>query len=253
MIRSEKRGGVYRLDMARGPVNAFDTAFLDAWRREMDLAEASGCTVLHIRSSEKVFSAGADLKMMQALFSDDDGGARLIAHVKRMQDLFDRIAAAPLVTLAEISGAALGGGLELALACDLRVAADEASIGLPEAGIGLIPGAGGTQRLARLCGVSVAKRILLGGDIVNGKTAVALGVVQWSSPRSQLSSFCDGLANRIAGASGAALAATKRCMEKTQASIRVGLDAEREETRLLLETDDTRARVRAFLAGRNAA
>ena len=78
MVRGEKVGNVYRLNMARAPVNAFDSEFIDAWRREIDAAEASGCSVLHIRSSEKVFSAGADLKMMRAVFADSEGRARLI-------------------------------------------------------------------------------------------------------------------------------------------------------------------------------
>lgn len=253
MIRGEKSGNVYRLAMARAPVNAFDTEFVDAWHREIDAAEAAGCSVLHIRTSERVFSAGADLKMMRAVFSDAAGGARLVAHVKRMQDLFDRLEAAPLVTLAEISGAALGGGFELALACDLRVAADEAALGLPEARIGLIPGAGGTQRLTRLCGSSVAKRVILGCESIDGKTAASLGIVQWSSPRRDLAKFCDDLVKNIAQASGAALAASKRCMSKAQAPISSGLDAEREETGALLATADTRTRITAFLDARSAA
>lgn len=252
MIRGEKVGDVYRLGMARGPVNAFDAAFVDAWHREIDLAEASGCSVLHVHSHERVFSAGADLKMMRAVFADSAGGARLVAHVKRMQDLFDRVEAVSLVTLAEISGAALGGGFELALACDLRVAAEEATLGLPEARIGLIPGAGGTQRLARLCGSSAAKRVILGCESIDGKTAASLGVVQWSVPRREIAKFCDDLSKSIAQASGAALAASKRCMGLAQASIGAGLDAERAETGLLLDTADTRTRIMAFLDARSA-
>jgi len=253
MINGEKIGGTYQVNMARPPVNAFDGGFVDAWHEQLDKAQASGCSVLHIRSAQKVFSAGADLKMMRAMFADKGGSERLVAHVKRMQDLFDRIEALPLVSLAEISGSALGGGLELALACDLRVAADEAVVGLPEARIGLLPGAGGTQRLARLCGTAAAKRIILGCDTVDGKTAAALGIVQWSVPVQEVSSFCERLAHRISQASGAALAASKRCMDKAHASIGPGLDAEREETLQLLDTVDTQARVKAFLEGKSGA
>lgn len=253
MIKGEKVGDVYRICMARSPVNAFDSEFINAWNREIDAAEASGCSVLHVRSSEKVFSAGADLKMMRAVFADSSGASQLVAHVKRMQDLFDRIEATPLVTLAELSGAALGGGFELALACDLRAAAEEAVLGLPEARIGLIPGAGGTQRLTRLCGASIAKRVVLGCDTINGKAAALLGIVQWTAPRHDLSGFCDELARKIAQASGAALAASKRCMSLAQASIGHGLDAERAETELLLGTVDTKARISAFLDARSAA
>jgi len=252
MINGEEVGRTYRINMARAPVNAFDGGFVDAWHEQLDKAQASGCSVLHIRSAQKAFSAGADLKMMRAMFAHENGGERLVAHVKRMQDLFDRIEALPLVSLAEISGSALGGGLELALACDLRVAADEANIGLPEARIGLLPGAGGTQRLARLCGLAAAKRIILAVDAVDGKTAASLGIVQWSFPAEEVPLFCEKLAHRISQASGSALAASKRCIDKGYPSIRPGLDTERDETLGLLNTADTQARIRAFLDGGRA-
>lgn len=251
MIRGEELAGTYRVTMSKAPVNAFDAEFVDAWYRVLDDAAGSGCTVLHVRSSEKVFSAGADLKMMRRFFGGAGAGEKLVAHVKRMQDVFNRIESLPMVTLAEISGSALGGGFELALACDLRVTGLGARLGLPEPRIGLIPGAGGTQRLARLCGMAVAKRIILGCDVVDGETAEELGLVQWSVPDQELSSFCISLTARITQCSAAALAASKRCLVKTEASIGPGLDAEREETLGLLETADTKARVRAFLEGRS--
>jgi len=251
VIRGEELAGTYRVTMSKAPVNAFDAEFVDAWYRVLDDAAGSGCTVLHVRSSEKVFSAGADLKMMRRFFGGAGAGEKLVAHVKRMQDVFNRIESLPMVTLAEISGSALGGGFELALACDLRVTGLGARLGLPEPRIGLIPGAGGTQRLARLCGMAVAKRIILGCDVVDGETAEELGLVQWSVPDQELSSFCISLTARITQCSAAALAASKRCLVKTEASIGPGLDAEREETLGLLETADTKARVRAFLEGRS--
>ena len=154
MLKGEKIAGTYRVTMSRAPVNAFDAEFVDAWYRVLDEVADSGCAILHVRSSEKVFSAGADLKMMRTFFAGASAGEKLVAHVKRMQDVFNRIEALPNVTLAEISGSALGGGFELALACDLRVAGHGALLGLPESRIGLIPGAGGTQRLAKLCGIA---------------------------------------------------------------------------------------------------
>ena len=129
-----------------------------------------------------------------------------------MQRLFARIEAAPVVTLAEIGGAALGGGMELALACDLRIAATDAQIGLPEARLGLIPGAGGTQRLTRLCGRGVAGRLMLGAEVIDGAEAARLGVVQWSEPRAQLPGKAQELAARYAALPRPALAAIKRCI-----------------------------------------
>ena len=213
MLKGEKIAGTYRVTMSRAPVNAFDAEFVDAWYRVLDEVADSGCAILHVRSSEKVFSAGADLKMMRTFFAGASAGEKLVAHVKRMQDVFNRIEALPIVTLAEISGSALGGGFELALACDLRVAGHGALLGLPESRIGLIPGAGGTQRLAKLCGMATAKRIVLGCDMVDGKTAEQIGLVQWSVLDHELSSFSGALAARIL--QSLAVAASKRCLVKT--------------------------------------
>jgi enoyl-CoA hydratase/carnithine racemase len=97
-----------------------------------------------------------------------------------------RLERLPQVTLAEIGASALGGGLELALACDFRIAAEEARLGLPEPRLGLIPGAGGTQRLPRIAGVAAAKRLILGAEVITGAQAAALGVVHWAVPAAEL-------------------------------------------------------------------
>src|SRR5690606_39776340 len=90
------------------------------------------------------------------------------------------------VSVAEIGGHALGGGLELALACDLRIGALEARIGLPEVALGLVPGAGGTQRLARLCGPALARRLILGAETLDGRTAEQIGLLHWAAPKAEL-------------------------------------------------------------------
>ena len=151
-----------------------------------ELARGPRLTVLHIRSEQKVFCAGADLKEMRARMDMADGADRMYAYVASIQRLYFRIEALPQVVLAEIGGAAMGGGFELALACDLRIAANEAKVGLPEARLGLIPGAGGTQRLTRLCGPALANGLILGAEVLDGAAAAALGVVHWSAPRAEL-------------------------------------------------------------------
>ena len=120
---------------------------------------------------------------------------------RRLQRLAARLETAPLVTLAEIGGAALGGGFELALACDLRIAANEAKVGLPEAGLGLLAAAGGTQRLTRLVGPGIAKRLILGAETLDGAAAERLGLVQWAVPRADLPQ----------AAAGAGRSASPRC------------------------------------------
>src|SRR5207342_2828775 len=139
-------------------------------------------TVLHLRSAQKVFCAGADLREVRERIDAADGPDRMYAYVAGIQRLYSRIERLSQVTIAEIGGAAMGGGLELALACDLRIAAAEAKLGLPEARLGLIPGAGGTQRLTRLCGPALAARLILGAEIIDGAAAERLGAVHWTAP-----------------------------------------------------------------------
>lgn len=146
-------GPVAVLTLSRAPVNAIDDILIDALEAAFEAIERNNrLTVLRIRSNRKVFCAGADLRMIAGRFGTEEGKAAMVASVRRFHAVFDRLAALPMVTLAETERHAIGGGLELALACDLRIAACEARLGLPEVNVGLIPGAGGTQRLTALCG-----------------------------------------------------------------------------------------------------
>lgn len=247
MLTTERIGATLVVTMRHAPVNAFGADFVAAWNDLLDRLAGDDVAVMLLRSDQKVFSAGADLKMMREFFAGEGAAEKLVTHVEGMQRVFDRIEAAPFVSVAEIAGAALGGGFELALACDLRIAAHGATLGLPEARIGLIPGAGGTQRLTRLCGAGVAKRIILGCDMVDGATAERLGLAQWSVSDAELSAFAMKTAERVGALSAGALAASKRCIGAAQTAPGAGLLLERLETLRLLQTPDTRARVRAFL------
>ena len=144
----------------------------------------------------------------------------------------------------------MGGGLELALACDLRIAAESARLGLPEARLGLLPGAGGTQRLTLLCGVPVAKRLILGAEVVDGVEAARLGIVHWAVPGNQLQEKAEALAKGIAALPSASLAACKRCIAAAGKPDHDGYGMELAATEDLLAAADTQSRVRAFLAGR---
>jgi enoyl-CoA hydratase/carnithine racemase len=183
---------------------------------------------------------------------DPKGPDRTYAFVASMQRLYERIERLPQVTLAEIGGAAMGGGLELALACDLRVAASNAKLGLPEAQLGLIPGAGGTQRLTRLCGRSVANRLILGAETFDGLAARELAVVHWAFNPCELQRRTEEIARRIAALPSAALAASKACIAAAAEPGRGGYVDELEATRRLLTGADTRRRVNAFLSNRTA-
>jgi len=186
LVRESRNAGVLTLTMARAPVNALDDALVDALEAALEAAcTDSDVSVVHLRSECRVFCAGADLALMQQSIATPQGLERMLALVRRLQRLAARLESAPVVTLAEIGGAALGGGFELALACDLRIAAHEAKLGLPEASLGLLAAAGGTQRLTRLVGPGVAKRLILGAETLDGIAAEQLGLVQWSAPRAQ--------------------------------------------------------------------
>jgi enoyl-CoA hydratase/carnithine racemase len=234
----------------RPPVNAFNAAMFAAFNGILDdLASRTDFTVLHIRSALKVFSAGADLAEISTRFASPDKMEAAARTTRPFQELFQRISDLPQVTLAEIGGAAMGGGYELALACDLRIAAEEAKLGLPEVALGLLPGGGGTQRLTWLAGPAVAARIILTGDAVDGKTAEKLGMVQWAAPRAELAAEAAKIAQRVAGLHPLSLAACKVCMRLARDPQRNGFAAETEWTGRLLATEETQRRVGDFLAG----
>ncbi|MBF0168952.1 MAG: enoyl-CoA hydratase/isomerase family protein [Alphaproteobacteria bacterium] len=245
----EKQGKIARLVLAHPPVNALGTGMIRALNQALDeIGQDETLSVLQIKSSLKVFCAGADLAEMRANFADASRIDQQIEDIRDIQKVLKRIEALPLVSLAEIGGAAMGGGFELALACDLRVAASEAKLALPETNLGLIPGAGGTQRLTNLVGAAMAKRLILGAEILDGATAQALGLVQWAVPRSELSAHADALAQRLAGLPGAALSAAKSCIEAAHDPHRDGYEEELTATRRLLSNEpETRQRVEAFL------
>jgi enoyl-CoA hydratase/carnithine racemase len=248
MIDSERRGPVLVATLSRPPVNAIDARLLARLEAVIDEAEADdGISVLHLRSAHAVFCAGADLALMRACIRVPAGAETMLAVVREMQRLFGRLQAAPFITLAEIGGAALGGGLELALACDLRVASCAAHLALPEIGLGLLPAGGGTQRLTALVGPSVARRLILGGEAIDGVEAQRLGVVQWVRPAADLAAWSAQLAARLGARPRAAVAAGKRCVALAEGGFAAGFAEEIAATRALYADPRTLQRVSAFL------
>jgi len=249
LLRQERSDGVLTLTLARAPVNALDDALVDALESALEAACAdSEITVVHLRSDCRVFCAGADLALMAQSIATPEGLEQMLALVRRLQRLAARLESARVVTIAEIGGAALGGGFELALACDLRIAAHEAKVGLPEAGLGLLAAAGGTQRLTRLVGPGLAKRLILGAEVLDGATAERLGLVQWSVPRAELAQAARALATRIAAFPRDALGAAKQCIGAALDPFSDGFAQEIAHTAHLYRQPATRERVAAFLA-----
>lgn len=248
-VHASVAGGVCTVTLDRAPVNALDDALVGGLLAAIDAAcQDDQVAVLHLRSACKVFCAGADLALMQESIRTPRGLEDMLALVRRLQELAQRIESATVVTIAEIGGAALGGGFELALACDLRIAALEARVGLPEAGLGLLPAAGGTQRLTRLAGPGLASRLILGAETVDGAAAERLGLVQWAVPRADLEDRARALAERVARLPRAATAAAKQCIAAALDCTRDGFAEEVAFTRHLYQHPVTRERVAAFLA-----
>lgn len=250
MIGLSIEARVATLTLCHPPVNAISMSWLAMFGDRLDeLTARADWHVLHVRSDQKVFCAGADLNEMRERFGSASGADETLAYTAAIQRLYARIEQLPQITFAEIGGAALGGGLELALACDLRMAAAECKLGLPETRLGLLPGAGGTQRLTRLCGRGLAARLILTAEVIDGACADALGVVQWSIPRARLAERAREAVQRIADLPAAALAASKACIAAAGEPGRGGYFDELEHTRRLLCEPQTQQRVQAFLSG----
>jgi enoyl-CoA hydratase/carnithine racemase len=195
------------------PVNALSRPVLDQLERHIAGIEAAPKTrAVVVTGDGQYFSAGADLKEMATVGFDDAP-----ALVRRGQALFERLSALRPPVLAAINGLALGGGLELALACDLRVAGESAKLGAPEANFGLLPAYGGTQRLTRLLGPSKAMELVFTGAMVPAAEAARIGLVNKVVPAGQELRAARDLAHAIAQKAPRAVAAAKR-------AIRLGYD-----------------------------
>lgn len=246
-IRVEISESIATLTIDRPAVkNALDLETVQECHRALDeLAGNADAGVLIITGAgESSFVSGADINDIRAR-SVADGLAAINS------SLFAKVERFPRPTIAAINGYALGGGCELALACDIRVAADTAKFGQPELGLGIIPGAGATQRLPRVVGMGWAKHIILTGDIIDAKQALEIGLVTAVMPGSQLQVRARELAKRILRQGPLAARLAKLALN---ASARVDLDSG-----LLIETlaqavcygsDDKQEGTTAFLEKR---
>lgn len=181
-ISLEVSEGVGTIRLDRPPMNALDIATQDRLRElAVEATDRDDVRAVILYGGEKVFAAGADIKEMQAM-----DHAAMIARSRALQDAFTAVARIPKPVVAAVTGYALGGGCELALCADYRIAADNAKLGQPEILLGLIPGAGGTQRLSRLIGPSRAKDLIFTGRMVKADEALALGLVDRVVPAAEV-------------------------------------------------------------------
>ena len=240
---------VARLELARpekhNALNRDTLAELDGLLAR--LRQVAGLrAVILTGAGDRAFSAGADIAELAAL---DPGAALELS--RSGSRVFSALAAFPVPVIAAINGLALGGGLELALACAVRIASDTARLGQPEVRLGLIPGYGGTQRLARLLGPGPALRLLLTGDAIAAAEALRLGLVSEVVPAARLLDAAEACAARIAAN---APLAVQYCLQAVRAGAAVGLEPALEiESQLFAlarATEDAQEGMRAFLEKR---
>ena len=242
LVRIERHDAVAVLRLDRPKVNALNLELisqLDGACAQVEGDDSVRAAVVY--GGERTFSAGADLKEMAEGTPDD-----VRSRVGALQRVCDRIEALELVTIAAVNGYALGGGCEIALACDFRIASSGARLGQPEIVVGLIPGAGGTQRLPRLIGPARAKALIYTGDFVDAKVADGIGLVDAVADGDAIELALEW-AQRFASGPTKSLAAAKRAIQRGLSSgLRRGLDDELDDFVGLFSTQDTRHGLESF-------
>jgi enoyl-CoA hydratase len=241
-ILSTSSAGIAEVTLNRPEArNAINLQMVRELRQALDeLSGRDDVRALILRGAgEKAFAAGADI-------ADLFGRTSREALLSINSQLFQAVEDFPLPTIAAIRGYALGGGLELALACDIRIAADDAKLGLPEVSLGIFPAAGGTRRLPRLIGDGLARELVFTGRIVNAEEALRMGLVNRVVPAARLEDEARGLAGEIAKNGELALRMAKLSLLATARG--VDSDAiEKAAQALLFDSPDKASRMRAFL------
>lgn len=245
-----KKAFITQITLNRPKANAMGTAMIQGLRECLDRLEdphdTSRCLVL-TSFSQKVFSAGADLKE-RATMSQEEASE----FVSLLRMTMERVATLPIPVIAAVEGVALGGGLELALAADIRIASRMATFGLPETSLAIIPGAGGTQRLPRLIGAAKAKELIWTGRRITGEEAYSYGLVQHVVSPSEATSRAVDLAFQIAANGPVAIRASKEAIQRggKVTDMDDALEIERQCYGKVLTTKDRLEGLAAFREGR---
>ncbi|HEX9514712.1 MAG TPA: enoyl-CoA hydratase-related protein [Streptosporangiaceae bacterium] len=243
-VRVQIDQAIATIRLERPPMNAINSQL------ETELAEAAAgvaadeqVRAVVLYGGEKVFAAGADIKEMA-----DASYSATATRSRRLQDALSAVARIGKPVVAAITGYALGGGLELALCADFRVAGEKSKVGQPEILLGLIPGAGGTQRLPRLIGPARAKDIVFTGRFVGAAEALAIGLVDKVVPDADVYAAARDLVARYANGPAVALRAAKQAIDDgLDADLRTGLEIERLHFAGLFATEDAGTGMRSFV------
>jgi enoyl-CoA hydratase/carnithine racemase len=236
--------GVATLRLDRPKLNPLNRQVAVEIGEAVDAAAADeNVRALVVWGGERVFAAGADIKEM-----GERDAVTMFRYIGFFQDVFTRLDDLPVVTIAAINGYALGGGCELALACDFRICAEDSQLGQPEILLGVIPGAGGTQRLPRLIGAGRAKDLIYSGRFVAADEALRIGLVDKVVPAADVYSTALEWAERYAGGPTVALMAAKQAIQKgMDVDLATGLLIERQAFAALFATEDQKIGMTSFV------
>ncbi|MEI2730118.1 MAG: enoyl-CoA hydratase-related protein [Candidatus Nanopelagicales bacterium] len=236
--------GVATITLNRPPMNALSTTVQAGFRAAADeVSERRDVRAVILYGGPKVFAAGADVKEMA-----DWDHLTAIERTSTLTASFDAVAKIPKPVIAAVTGYALGGGLELALCADLRVVGDNAKLGLPEILLGIIPGAGGTQRLPRLIGPSRAKELIFTGRFVDANEALSIGLVDRVVAPDAVYDEALALAKQLAAGPGVALRAAKNAINRgLDVDLATGLEIERMQFAQLFATEDQKNGMDSFV------
>ncbi|MFD7507179.1 enoyl-CoA hydratase/isomerase family protein [Streptomyces sp. NPDC059850] len=243
-VNLEVADGVATFRLDRPPMNALDVATQDRLRElAAEVTRRDDVRAVVVWGGEKVFAAGADIKEMR-----DMDHAAMVARSRDLQDAFTAVARIPKPVVAAVTGYALGGGCELALCADFRIAAENAKLGQPEILLGLIPGAGGTQRLSRLVGPSRAKDLIFTGRQVKADEALVIGLVDRVVPAEEVYEQAQRWAAKLAKGPAMALRAAKESVDAgLETDLDTGLAIERNWFAGLFATEDRQIGMRSFV------
>ncbi|MDT0201039.1 enoyl-CoA hydratase-related protein [Nocardioides sp. AE5] len=244
-VNLEVSDGVGTIRLDRPKMNALNMQVQEELRAAAHEATArDDVKAVVIYGGERVFAAGADIKEMADMSYTD-----MVDRSAGLQSAFTAVADIPKPVVAAVTGYALGGGCELALCADIRIAADNATLGQPEILLGIIPGAGGTQRLTRLIGPSKAKDLVLTGRFVKADEALALGLVDRLVPAGEVYAAAVEWASQFVGAASYAVRAAKEAIDRgLEVDLRTGLEIERMQFAALFATEDRTIGMESFQA-----
>ncbi|MGH7204708.1 MAG: enoyl-CoA hydratase [Nitrospiraceae bacterium] len=248
MLTQTVENGVATLALNHPPANTLTPDLLHELEAAFDaLAADSAVKAIIVIGTGRFFIAGADIRVLAGIPSSREGTEMAI----RGQAIFNKIEACPKPVIAAINGSCLGGGLELAMCCHIRLAAEGARLGQPEINLGIIPGFGATQRLSRLIGRSKATELILTGDLISAQEAKALGLLSQVVPAEDLLRQAQGLARKIASKGQLAVRSALRAIhEGSELGLREGLDLEARLFGDLCDSEDKKEGTSAFLEKR---